>query len=250
MVQLADQSQRHDLDGLARGVVHMAQTLQGTGHFFMGGVLAVLDEVHDGGLHVQAAQPLPENVHFLVHDLGGFLSLVATGGQVLFHHFLEVVDIVKVDVVQAVDVGVDVAGDGDVDEEHGPVLARLEHAADVTGTDDGIRRTGGRDDDVHLRQMGGQGFKRQGPAIELTCQFLTARERTVGHQDLVHTGLEQVGGGQFGHLTGAHQHGLVVLHLAEDALGQFHGGIADGHGAGGHGGLGAHAFGHGERLVQ
>jgi hypothetical protein len=98
--------------------------------------------------------------------------------------------------------------------------------------------------------MGGQGFKRQGPAIELTCQFLTARERTVGHQDLVHTGLEQVGGGQFGHLTGAHQHGLVVLHLAEDALGQFHGGIADGHGAGGHGGLGAHAFGHGERLVQ
>ena len=80
MVQLADQSQRHDLDGFTRGVVHMAQTFQGTGHFFMGGVLAVLDEVHDGGLHVQAAQPLPEDVHFLVHDLGGFLGLVATGG--------------------------------------------------------------------------------------------------------------------------------------------------------------------------
>ena len=56
-------------------------------------------------------------------------------------------------------------------------------------------------------------------------------------------------GGQLRHLAGPDQHGLFAGHLAEDALGQFHGGVADGHRAGPDAGGRAHFFGHGKGLV-
>ena len=56
---------------------------------------------------------------------GLLLALVA----VLLHHVLQVVDVVEVDVAHAVDLRVEVARHGDVDEEHGAVPAALEARA-------------------------------------------------------------------------------------------------------------------------
>ena len=89
-------------------------------------------------------------------------------------------------------------------------------------------RTGGGDDDIHLGEVLGHVFKSNGAALELLRQLLPARQRAVGHQNFINARLQQVHGGQLGHFTSAHQHGLVGFHVAKNALGQFHRGIADG----------------------
>jgi len=58
-----------------------------------------------------------------------------------------------------------------------------------------------------------------------------------------------VHGRQFRHFAGADEHGLLAGHLTEDALGQLHGGVADGHGAGADARGRAHHLGHGKSLV-
>ena len=44
-------------------------------------------------------------------------------GQIFFNHFFQIVDVIEVDVIHVVDVGIDVSGDRDVNEEHRPVFA-------------------------------------------------------------------------------------------------------------------------------
>ncbi len=56
-------------------------------------------------------------------------------------------------------------------------------------------------------------------------------------------------GRQFRHLPGADEHAASCGHLAEDAFGQFHGGIAHRHGAGADAGGGADLLRHGKGLV-
>ena len=61
---------------------------------------------------------------------------------------LEVVDVVDEAAFDLVDARVDVAGDGDVDEEDGAVAAALEELLAVGAVEDLLRRAGGGDDDV------------------------------------------------------------------------------------------------------
>ena len=98
--------------------------------------------------------------------------------------------------------------------------------------------------------MPGQLLKGDGPAVELFGQLLAAREGAVGYQNFIYTGLQQVGGRQFGHFARAHQQGLVGMHIPEDSFSQLHCRVADGYGAGGHGSFRAHPFGYGKCLVQ
>lgn len=98
--------------------------------------------------------------------------------------------------------------------------------------------------------MFGHAVKGYSAALKLAGQLLTANQGAVGHQNFVNARLQQVHGGQLGHFARAHQQGLVPVHVAEDAFGKLHGGIADGYSAGGHGRFGAHAFGHRKGLVQ
>src|SRR5580698_6940578 len=53
----------------------------------------------------------------------------------LFHvrggHLLQIVDVIDEDAVEFVHLRIDVAGDGDVDEEHGPVAAAMEEGLAV-----------------------------------------------------------------------------------------------------------------------
>ncbi len=61
----------------------------------------------------------------------------------------EGVDVVEVDAFDVVDAGVDIPGDGDVDDEEGAAAAAAEGGEDLLRMDDGVGGSGGGDDDVH-----------------------------------------------------------------------------------------------------
>ena len=65
---------------------------------------------------------------------------------------LEIVDVIKVDVVQAVDFRIDVAGYGNVDEKERAVAPGLEDRTDCVGGNHDIRCSGRGNDDIRLCQ--------------------------------------------------------------------------------------------------
>ena len=84
-----------------------------------------------------------------IDDALALLDLLETffsrGGGELF----ERVDVIQIDFLDLADRGVDVARDGDVDEEQRPEFPRAADLLDLVAADDGMRRAGGGDDDVH-----------------------------------------------------------------------------------------------------
>ncbi len=72
---------------------------------------------------------------------------------VKFHHFLEVVDVVEVDVVQVIDAGVQVPGHRDIDEEQGPLLAPPHHPLDLVPADEDVPGAGGADEDIGREEL-------------------------------------------------------------------------------------------------
>ena len=68
-----------------------------------------------------------------------------------------------------------------------------------------------------------------GLAAESAGEFLGPGIGAVADADAVHAGLLKMQGGQFRHFSGADDEGIVTAHVVEDLLGQFHGGVADGH---------------------
>ena len=78
-------------------------------------------------------------------------GLAAAAGERLRDHRLEVVDVVEEAAVELVDRRVEVARNGEVDEEQRPALARAQRAGDRLARDDEARRARRRDDDVRGR---------------------------------------------------------------------------------------------------
>ena len=93
------------------------------GELFLGLGVGAAIELVDEGAELAGAVPGGELAHVLVNDRDGGVdgggALAGGGGG----DFLEVVEVVEVDVFEFADGGVDVAGDGDVDEEDGFVAA-------------------------------------------------------------------------------------------------------------------------------
>ena len=125
------------------------------------------DRRHD----LEAAQPVVHAAQLLLDDALGVVRLFLALAAVLLDHMLQVVDVVEVGVAHTVDLGVEVARHGDVDEEDGPVPAVLQRALDTLTRDDVVRRRGGADDDVgggqvHLRgpRRARRGRRPGGPA--------------------------------------------------------------------------------------
>ena len=119
---------------------------------------ALLLQGDDGGGDVDGALALVEAL-----DLAGDEGFSIDGlAAALFHvgcgYLLQVVDVVDKDAVELVHLRIDVAGDGNIDEEHGLVAAALQESVAVLGAEDGMRRAGGADDDVgsgwRLRRSG------------------------------------------------------------------------------------------------
>jgi len=108
----------------------------------------MLLEGFDGGDGVTGLEAFVVLVHFPADDSfcgGGFAAAI---GEVGGGDLLEVVDVVDEAAFDLVHAGVDVAGDGDIDEEHGAVTAALQEVLAVRTAEDFLRGTSGGDDDV------------------------------------------------------------------------------------------------------
>ena len=111
-----------------------------------------------------------------------FVPLLEVGGD----DALQVVDIVKIDVGDIVDAGIDVAGDGDIDKEHRLVLALLDHLFDLFRAEDKGRGAGRGEDDIDLVEMIGEIVKGNRPPLELFGELDRPLEGAVGDVDLRH----------------------------------------------------------------
>src|SRR5580704_17760454 len=61
---------------------------------------------------------------------------------------LQVVNVVDKDALELVHGRIDIAGNSNIDKEHGPVAAAVHKRLAVLGAEDGVGRTGGSDHDV------------------------------------------------------------------------------------------------------
>ena len=120
----------------------------------------------------------------------------------LLHHFVQVVDVVEVDVVQVVDVGVQVPGHRDVDEEQGPLLAPPHHPLDLVPGDEQVPGAGGADEDVGEQKLLRQFFQGDRLAVEPPGQGHAPLQGAVGHGDGAGALPLEVLQGQFRHLAG------------------------------------------------
>ena len=107
----------------------------------------------DGGDGVARLQALKVELDLAADDLFGGGGLSAAVGEVGCGDLLEVVDVVDEAALDLVHARIDVAGDGDVDEEHGAVAAALQELLAVGAGEDGLLGAGGGDDDVCARGL-------------------------------------------------------------------------------------------------
>jgi len=95
---------------------------------------------------------------------------------------------------------VDVAGNGDVDEEHGTIASALQEVLAVGAAEDFLRRAGGGDNDVgpgslRVEIVERDGLGMDGGAGEVGCQFFGSRFGAVGDEDGGGTVFDEMAGG-------------------------------------------------------
>ncbi len=187
--------------------------------------------------------------------LGG-CGLAAAVGEVGGGDLLEVVDVVDEAAFDLVHARVDVAGDGDVDEEHGAVAAALEEVLAVGAAEDLLRGAGGGDDDVGavgllVELVEGDDAGGDGGRARKSAAIFSARA-SVRLETRMRGGavLDEVAGGELGHLACADEQDGLALQAAEDLAGEVDGDGGDGDGAGADLGFGADFLGDGEGALE
>ena len=209
----------------------------------------------DGGDGVARLEAFVVLLHFPADDgfCGG--SFAAAIGEVGGSDLLEVVDVVDEAAFDLVHAGVDVAGDGDIDEEHGPVSAALQEVLAVRAAEDFLRGTGGGDDDVgagglFVECVEGDGFGIDNRAGEVGGDDFGAGLGAVGHEDGGGSVLDEVAGGEFGHLACAYEEDGFFLEGSEDFSREIDGYRGDGDRARADLGFAADFFGDGEGALE
>ena len=200
---------------------------------------------------------------------GGFSAAV---GEVGGGDLLQVVNVVDEAAFDLVHEGIDVAGDGDVDEEHGAVAAEFEEALAVGAEEDGLRRAGGGEDDVcagglvvelvEWDDLGGAGEARavdgngavgelHGDLIgDLAGELRGALRGAVGDEDGGCSLLDEMARGEVGHLARADDEDGLAAQAAEYLAREIDGDRCDGDGGAADAGLGADALGDREGALE
>src|SRR5208283_627278 len=105
-------------------------------------------QADDGGNHIESLQACLKFLDLAIDDglrlLGFFLAI----GYVRSHSLLQIVDVINENAVEFVDLRVDVAWNGDIDEEHGLVLAARHQLFTVFAPEDEVRGAGRGNYDV------------------------------------------------------------------------------------------------------
>ena len=165
-------------------------------------------------------------------------------------NLLQIVDVVDEDAFDLVHRRIDVARDGDIDEEHGPVAAAVHELLAVLAAEDGVRRAGGTDDDVGFGGGVVELFERDDAAIEGLGKLAGAFQGAVGDENSSGALLDEMAGGEFAHFAGANEEDGAALQRSEDLAGEFDSDRSDGDGVGADGRFGADALGRGEGGLQ
>ena len=151
-------------------------------------LFGLLLEGFDGGNSVAGLEALVVFVHFSADDSLGCRSFAAAIGQIGSSDLLEIVDVVDEASFDLVHAGIDVARDGDVDEEHGAVATAMEEVLAVGASEDLLGSAGGGDDDVgaiglFVESLEGNGFGVDGKAAEVLCDLFSAGLSSIGDED-------------------------------------------------------------------
>jgi len=131
----------------------------GSGQLGLAELLGVLLERLDGGNGIKGLESLVISVDFPTDDdfgCGGFAGAI---GKVGGGDLLEVVNVVDEATFDLVHAGIDIAGNGDIDEEHGAVAAALEEVLAVGAAKDLLGCSGTGDDNVGAIRLLVEGVK-------------------------------------------------------------------------------------------
>ena len=207
-------------------------------------------ERDDGGRDVDGALTLMEAFDLSGDECFGVSGLGLALGNVGRGNLLEVVDVVDEEAVELVDLGIDVARDGDVDEEHGAVAAALQEGVAVLAAEDGVRRAGGGDDDVGFAGSLVELLEGDDAAVEGLGEGARTLQGAVGDEDGAGALLDEVTCGEFAHFTCADKEDGAALKRAEDLAGELDGDGRDGDGIGPDFGLGADLLRRGKRALE
>ena len=208
----------------------------------------------DGRSGVDGALALMEALDFGGDDRLGVNGLDAALFHVRGGDLLQVVDVVDEDAVELVQLRIDVARDGDIDEEHGPVAALVKEGLAVLGAEDGMRRAGGADDDVgaaggviemlEFDDLGDNG------AGKLLGHAAGALGGAIADENFAGALLHKMARGNLAHFACADEKDGAALKRAEDFAGEIDGHGCDGDGVGADAGFAARFFCGGERALQ
>lgn len=228
------------------GAVAVMEVAQGARELGFGKKVRSVAKRLNEGDGLALAEPFGEVAHAQADDGFGLGDGGLSACHALVDHLAEVVDGVDVHVVETIDLGLDVTGNGKVDDEHRTVLAFIDGALDHAQTDD--RQGGGRagDDDVVAGNLLGQVGKTDGVGVHGACENLTALERAVRDRDGLGLLRGKVGCAELDHFARTHEEDALVLEAAEETKRQAHSGGRETHGVGADGGGGADFLGNRE----
>ena len=206
----------------------VSEAFGGAGEFGLANSFCTLLEGEDGGDGVAGDEALLVFGYLVGDDVLGGFGLAATVGEMGGGDLLEVVDVVDEAALDLIHAGVDVAGNGDIDEEHGAAATALEEVLAVGAGEDLLGGAGGGDDDVGAFSLIVEGVEGDdgggaGGAAELVGDLLGAGLGAVGDEDGGSTLLDEMTGGEIGHLAGTDDEDGLALEATEDLAGQVHG---------------------------
>lgn len=187
----------------------------------------------DGRDGVARLKTLLVFVYFPADDCLGGLGFAAAVGEVGGGNLLEIVDVVDEAAFDLVHAGVDVAGDGDVDEEHGAVATSVQEVLAVGASEDLLRGSGAGDHDVGtvgllVERFEGDDCSGDGGVEELGGELFGAGLSSVRDEDCGCSLLNEMAGGKLGHLAGAYEQDGFSLERTEDLSSQVNGYGGDG----------------------
>jgi hypothetical protein len=178
---------------------------------------------NDGGDDFERLQASVETLDFHVDDVVGKFGFLLAVGDMRGYSLLQIVDVVDEDAVEFVHLRINIAGDGDIDKEHGAVLAATEKQLTVLATKDCMGGAGRGDDDITSIASIVQPAELDGLAVELVGELNGAIVGAIGDEDGRSAVGHQVTCRQFTHLPRAHEIDVLAVERSEDLFGKLDG---------------------------
>ena len=151
-------------DGSVHDFIDDAASERFDGHFLVGGHgteaaahpvdfgltngFQVVLQTYDGRNHVKRLQAGVEFADFAIDDRLRLFRFLFAIGDVRTDRLLQIVDVIDKNAVDFVHRRIDVAGNSNVDKEHGLVFAQRHELFAVLGTEDEVGRAGASNHDV------------------------------------------------------------------------------------------------------